>query len=776
MRCRKYYKIGRYIDLAKTINNGNIKEFKCVPEICTYNSPDYKIYGATVDLEKYPDIKLNKYGNVSIIGNFHELGTGIEYHVKAEEQVSKKGFGTQYKVINIRRQRPTDAHSTRQFLYEIITFNQANTLLEVYPDIVDRVVNDRLEDVDLNKTPGIKDFTFNLIKKRIIENFCLVELVDEFQGLLNISILKKLYDKYPSIQKIRTEIKEQPYKCLCGLWGVGFKTADGLILEIDRVSKEKVEAGEKAIIDFGYNIQTSPQREKACIMYLLEENENDGHTRMDIKELKSQAEKLAPSCIHHFVDVVKNDEHIYFDKTTMSASLVSTYETEGYIAQRVIDAVNNSTAWEIAHEQYKTLGEIQLTDEQGAALEYLCKYNLFILNGFGGTGKSQTTSAIIEMLKANGKSFELFSPTGRAAKVLSGFTKCNASTIHRGLGFRPPNTWTYNEECNLSCDVLVIDEFGMVDVFLFKRVLEAVDFNRTKVILIGDSAQIPSVGAGNILHDLLNSKIVPTVSLTKVFRYGEGGLMTIATKTRESENIVDEKSKEVQIFGQDKSYYFIPVDQDKAIKQMKQLYLKLLAQKYQPKDILVLTCYNKGDKGTIELNKQLQPLANDIKTKSKYTFGETSYYQDDLVMQCVNNYQAKIHPIPENKFEEPQTMLIPNGEIGVVSEILNGAIIVDFDGVKIHYDKEDISMLKLAYSISTHKSQGGQAKVVILFTPKAHSYMLNSNLMYVGQTRAKERVFHFGEANTVNWVVKKKADLDRLTFLKQLLKFQTIKT
>jgi exodeoxyribonuclease V alpha subunit len=324
--------------------------------------------------------------------------------------------------------------------------------------------------------------------------------------------------------------------------------------------------------------------------------------------------------------------------------------------------------------------------------------------------------------------------------------------------------------------VLVIDEFGMVDVFLFKRVLEAVDFNRTKLILIGDSAQIPSVGAGNILHDLLNSKIVPTVSLTKVFRYGEGGLMTIATKTRESENIVDEKSKEVQIFGQDKSYYFIPVDQDKAIKQMKQLYLKLLAQKYQPKDILVLTCYNKGDKGTIELNKQLQPLANDIKTKSKYTFGETSYYQDDLVMQCVNNYQAKIHPIPENKFEEPQTMLIPNGEIGVVYEILNGAIIVDFDGIKIHYDKEDISMLKLAYSISTHKSQGGQAKVVILFTPKAHSYMLNSNLMYVGQTRAKERVFHFGEANTVNWVVKKKADLDRLTFLKQLLKSQTIKT
>jgi exodeoxyribonuclease V alpha subunit len=269
---------------------------------------------------------------------------------------------------------------------------------------------------------------------------------------------------------------------------------------------------------------------------------------------------------------------------------------------------------------------------------------------------------------------------------------------------------------------------------------------------------------------MLSSKIVPTVSLTKVFRYGEGGLMTVATKTRESKRFIEEDSDDVQIFGIDKSYYFIPIAQDKAIKQIKQLYLKLLSQTYKPKDILLLSCYNVGDCGTIELNKHIQPLANDIKTKPKHIFGETTFYQDDLVIQCINNYKAKIYTRDSDMFEDQQTMLIPNGEIGVISEILKGAFVVDYDGVKILYSREEMSQLKLAYSISTHKSQGGQAKVVILFTPKAHTYMLNSNLMYVGQTRAKERVYHFGEARTVNAVIKKKVNFDRNTFLMILLK------
>ena len=172
----------------------------------TYNSGDYKIYAVDVNKDIYPDIKFTKYGNCTIVGEMHELGVGIEYEVKAIEQNTKYGYS--YKVLNIRRDRPQSASDMYLFLQEILTLNQARTLYEVYPDIVDRVMNNQLEDIDLSKLKGIKEFTFNNIKNKIIENFGLAELVVEFQGLLNISMLKKLYDRYSSLNLIKEKLRE----------------------------------------------------------------------------------------------------------------------------------------------------------------------------------------------------------------------------------------------------------------------------------------------------------------------------------------------------------------------------------------------------------------------------------------------------------------------------------------------------------------------------------------------------------------------------------------
>jgi len=185
----------------------------------------------------------------------------------------------------------------------------------------------------------------------------------------------------------------------------------------------------------------------------------------------------------------------------------------------------------------------------------LCDSNVSMLNGFGGSGKSATTKSVIDMLKDNDKSFCLFAPTGRAAKVLAEFTKEHASTIHRGLSYIPPE-WGYNEEHKLPYDVVVVDEFGMCDVFLMKHLLEAIDFNKTKLLMVGDSAQLPSVGAGNVFFDLINSKLIPIVSLTQIFRYGTGGILTVATKTRNCEKFLEDSQKP-QVFGDDKGYYFI---------------------------------------------------------------------------------------------------------------------------------------------------------------------------------------------------------------------------
>ncbi len=734
-----------------------------------HDSNDFKIYAFDVDYYKYPNIKQNKFGNVSVLGNLPDLDEGVEYHIKAEEQQGSRGC--QYKVINIKRDRPRTESATRLFLQEILdSYQQVEEIMREYPDIIDRVLSNRLNDIDLKKLYNIGEYRFGVIKRRIIENFALAELVDEFKGFIEFKVLKILYDKYGSIDKIKEKLKDDPYKCLCGLSRIGFKTADKILIEFNKECQSMIQKGEKPPIDFDCDLLTSPQRQKAVIIFLLEENENKGNTKIDIKNLRKQSEGLAKKCIEHFVDIVKNDEHIYFDKNSMTVALQETYNTEKYIANRILEGLKVENIWTIDTARYRKVNEeIELTDQQFQVLDMICKSNICILNGFSGSGKSQTTNAVIKMLKDNKKSFRLFAPTGRAAKVLAEYAKEPASTIHRGLGYIPPE-WGYNDQCPLPCDVVIVDEFSMVDIFLDKHLLEAINFNKTKLLMIGDSAQIPSISAGNVFYDLINSNKIPIVSLTQIFRYDKGGILTVATKTRNCEVFLI-NSSEHQVFGEDKGYVFIPTPQEKIINKVVMMYNKLLNTGYAVEDIMILSAYNIGEYGTILINKFLQPVSNvNVERKGIHIqIGETKFYEQDLVMQTTNNYKAIKYK--EDWIDEDDKTFVANGEIGTILKIEYGKVIIQFDDIVI-YNKNDLLEVKLAYSIGTIKSQGGQAKIVILITPKAHTYMLNSNLIYVGQTRAKQKVFHFGEIETVNRAIKKKADFNRKTYLRDLLIIQ----
>ena len=657
-------------------------------------------------------------------------------------------------------------------LREILTENQADVLCEVYPDIVDRVINNRLEDIDLNKTPGIKEYTFEVIKNKIVENFCLAEIVTEFQGMLTLSMVKKLHEKYSSVQMIKQKMREDPYKCLCGLARVGFKTADSILLELERESINNIKNGKTPIIEFSCDLKTSKQRCLSCVLYLLEENENDGHTVMNIVDLRNQCMKLTPACSDLFVDCIKHESIIY-DKDTMCVSLKSTYETESAIAETIIDGLKNNISWDYDIEKYRIINnDCELSDEQIKILEYICKYNICILNGSGGTGKTFSTQAIIHMLKDNNKSYELFSPTGKAAKVLSENTNEHASTIHRGLGYMPPNNWGYNEEAKMTCDVLIIDEFSMVDLNLFKHVVDAVDFKHTKLLMIGDNAQLPSVSCGNLLHDFMQSKLIPTVTLTKVFRYGEGGLMKIATDVRQCKTYLEDVKQQCTYFGENKDYAFINVGSSVLVKNVIALYKKLLSTNYTVDDIQVLTSYKKGDFGQVEINNQLQKIANkNYGSQSYMKIGDVVYYKDDIIIQNVNNYHAMIYYEDDFVSEDaPKETFIANGETGKIREITQNKVVIEFDDVLVEYDRSAMQMCGLGYCITIHKSQGSSIKVVILLTPSAHTYMLNSNLIYVGLTRMKERCFHFGDVTTVNRAIKKKANLARNTSMQKLLK------
>ena len=754
------------------------KEYKFSGKVvrCTYDTPDFRIFALDVDSKKYPDIKKNKYNNVTILGELHELTVGVTYEISAVEQLGK--YGMSYKVLNIKRDVPTTEEDMYLFLSEILTPNQAKVLYENYPDIVQRVKENRLDDIDFNKLKGIKEYTFGVIKRKIIENFCLADLVVEFQGFLNLSMIKKIYAKYTSIEKLKEKLAQDPYKCLCGLAGVGFKTADGILLDMEKASKANIEKGKKPIIEFKSDLRTSPERCLSCLLYMLEENENNGHTKMNLADLRAEMMKLVPACANHFVTAVKADE-IHYNKDTMDVALSRTYNLEHKIAQTILYVLHTKKdEWNCDIEKYRTVNGSTLSDEQMGAVANVCKYPISILNGAGGTGKSFSTQAVINMLKDHHKTFRLFSPTGKAAKVLADYTKENATTIHRGLGYTPMG-WGYNQEHKIMCDIVIIDEFSMVDIQLFKRVIDAVDFNTTKLLLIGDNAQLPSVSCGNLLHDFMETKLIPTTTLTRVFRYGEGGLMKVATDVRFCEPYLTSSMKsKMTTFGDNKDYTFVDLPSEVIPQNVVGLYKKLLEKGYSIDDIQVLTAKNVGDCGTIVLNNMIQKVANpNYGSEVFMKVGDTTYFEGDLVIQKVNNYKAELDLQHLSEWEKDMysasedvpTAFIANGETGIVREIYKSYCIIEFDGVFVKYYRADMQMISLGYSITIHKSQGSSIKIVILCTPQSHIYMLNSNLLYVGLTRMKEGCYHLGALNSINQAVKKKANLTRHTHMQELL-------
>lgn len=739
-------------------------KFKGVVTKCTYNTPDYKIYAMDVSKRDYPDIKQNKYNNVSILGELSDLTLGVEYEITAEEQNNK--YGTSYKVVNIRRDLPTTTEGAYLFLSEILTENQARVLIENYPDIIQKVKNNDLADIDLSKLKGIGEKTFKIIKDKIITNYCLMELVIEFKNVLSMNIIKRIYDEYSSIDKLKEKLKVQPYTTLTRISRIGFKTADSIVLQLQKEN----------VIDFGYDVKTSPDRCLSCILYLLEENENEGHTKMNLADLRQQCLKIVPSCAAHFVDVIK-DDNIYYNKDNMEVSLRATYEVEKYIANTILTNLHtDNNIWNFDIQKYRAVGEFELSDEQIQILDVVCKNNIAILNGFAGAGKTASTQGIINMLKDNNKSFRLMSPTGRAAKVLHENTNEPASTIHRGLGYMPPNQWTYNEWQKLHTDVVIVDEFSMVDIWLFKKLLDAIDFKHTKLLMIGDNAQLPSVSCGNLLHDFMEANIIPTVTLNKIFRYSSGGLMRVATDTRCCKSYLDNNMKNTATtFGDNEDYMFIDMSSELVAKTAVALYKKLLDNGNSIEDIQVLTAKNVGECGSVELNNMIQKVANpNYGSEVNMKIGDTTYYQGDLILQCVNNYNAELdlrHLNSDEVFlDEEPTAFVANGETGIIKEIYNTYIIADFNGVYVKYYRNDMNMVKLGYAISIHKSQGGGFKTVILCTPQSHIFMLNSNLLYVGLTRMKEKLYHLGSLQSINQAVKKKANLTRHTFMQNLLK------
>lgn len=716
--------------------------FKGTPVTSVYSGDNFRVYGVEVtrkEREEHGLILDERYHTLTICGDLPDLTLHTEYIITAIPKESKRGIS--YNVYKIHKEKPTNQRQAKNFLTEILTDREAGILLSAYPNIIDMVMKN--EYVDLSKTTGIKDKKFSKIKQKIIEEIYLMDLIDEYKDYnLSLSMLRKLYDKYTSVDRIKEKMNQDPYKCLCAISGIGFKIADKNILKIHK------------------ELRTSFVRMKSCIFYLLNENEANGNTWIDYDELKKQCELLVNESMDYFEENVKNDTRIYYHKNKIANK--KTYEAELYISNTIKSLIKKPYTYYIDYENYKYMGENCLTNTQANVLKQICENNICLLAGFGGSGKTFSTQAVINMLDDNNKSYMLLAPTGRASKVMASYTSKNASTIHRGLKYNPKLGWIYNENNKLDVDFVIIDETSMVDVFLMQHLFEAIDIKRTKLLFVFDPEQIPSVSCGKIAYDMIESGLIPTTILTQIFRFGEGGLYNISTKIRNGEVFINSNFRGIKNYGQKKDYSIISVNQDKCLEYLKQIYLKLIKDGENINDILITGALNKGDYGCYKINEVIQELINPSEEgKDEIVLNKRIFRVNDRVMQVKNNYEAV-----NSNYDEDE---IFNGDIGTITEITRKEIFVEYDDKAIIYEKSELDQLELAYAVNIYKLQGSQCKNIIIVTPISHKYFLNKNLLYTGITRARQRVYHICTPDVINSALKKSANFNRNTFLKELL-------
>lgn len=755
-----------------------IVEFKGRLDRVVFEKDDYKILALKINKRDYPNIVLNqKYGTVSVIGNIYcELSYSKEYNVTSTIKNDNK-YGTSYQVISFSEVVDETQEGIYNFLCEILTVNQAKEVFRECPNIVEELRKDSSYKPDLTKMKGIGDKTYDLIKNKILDNYVYASLIKEFSGAISLTVIKELYDKYKNVDRVRKEIDTDPYKCMYSLSGIGFKKADSII-------KEMYEKGH----DFGYDPTRSIQRCLAYIEYCIRENEQNGNTCTDIIECKNSCVEKVFECSDNFLEAITS-ERFHLDKNTKTISLKRTFDTEEYIANTLKELLNVERE-ELKYniEDYREYDGIQFTDEQLNTLPMIAKNGISILAGFAGSGKSQVTNIVIRMLQENGIYPTLVSPTAKAAKVMSSYTNREAMTIHRCLGCHGDGMeWEYNEHNKLSTKFVIIDEFSMVDIYLFKRLLQAIDVNKTRILLIGDPAQLPSVSCGNILYDLMNTSEFPKNTLTKIFRYKDGGLMKVASDIREAKQYLGDISNKYTQFGSNQDYIFVEssVVAEENMVDVINLYKKLL-ESQKVEDVQVITAYKSGSTGVDRLNGYLQKVANENARNEDSVClktGETKFYLNDFVIQRVNNYKSRVYeetdvdPFSNDldcfgfcDHEDCEEVLIANGETGKIIAIDEDFAVIKFDEETVIYNVSEMSTVKLAYAITIHSSQGSSIPYVIAYTPRSQQFMLSSNLLYVAMSRTKVRCFHIGDKKTIDTSVKKRDNLKRKTLLQDLLK------
>ena len=690
----------------------------------------------------YSVIKIKSKGYmdlVTVVGSMATVNVGSVITIKGFWSSNPK-YGRQFDAKEWEEALPASIYGIEKYLGSglikgigpVYAKKIVNQFKERTLDIIEEEPDRMIE------VPGIGQKRVEMIKKAWQDQKEIKNIMLFLQSYgVSTSFGSRIYKVYgnTSIEVV----KENPYQLADDIYGIGFKTADGI------ASKLGIE-------------KDSFKRCRAGIFYTLSQLSEEGHCyatgeqlltkSMEILEVEESKIVMSMDYLIEQKEIIKEAPDkiylppFYFSENGVARRLKQIMQSHAKKQVRKSDEV----IAQLEKNEHMTYDEIQR-----AAISLAEKSKVMVLTGGPGTGKTTTTHGIIQLFKESGMEVLLTAPTGRAAKRMSEATGMEAKTIHRLLECKPPEGYKKNEDNPLEGDVLIVDEASMIDIILMYNLLKAIP-DHMIVIIVGDIDQLPSVGAGNVLRDMIDSGVVPTIKLERIFRQAMGSkIITNAHKINKGEN-PDLKG------GRESNFFFIEAeDNEEVLQAIETLCTKRLPNYYKVnpiKDIQILTPMQRSETGVANLNSLLQVALNPCEIHLKR--GATEYRLYDKVMQVRNNYDKEVF----------------NGDVGFISaiDIEERTLKVKFDDKEIEYEALELDELVLAYATTIHKAQGSEYPIVIMPITFSHYVMLQRNLLYTGITRAKKVVVLVGNRNAIYKAVKNNEVKNRNTWLRERLR------
>ena len=699
---------------------------RCVIEHITYQNSEngYSILKAKV--KDHSDL-------VTLVGTILEVPVGSVLLCEGDWKIDRK-YGQQFMVQSFEEVMPATVYGIEKYLgsglVKGIGPKFAQLIVRQFGiDTIDVIETDieRLYEVPGIGKKRVEKIRESWEKQKDIKNVMLF-----LQGYgVSTAYAAKIYRYYgkESIDKV----KENPYRLADDIWGIGFKTADGIASKM------------------GYE-KNDLRRCKSGLSYTLSSLSDDGHVYAEQEQLLKSAVELLEADQDSIVQAMK--EMVESEQLIMDGDVI--YLPPFYYAEigtaNKLKNLMGSTSMKAVPVQPNIQAislqtGIEYDDVQVDAIRQAVNSKVMVLTGGPGTGKTTTTQGIIAALKDMGLKILLAAPTGRAAKRMSEATGMEAKTIHRLLEYNPADGYKRNDENPIEGDVLIVDECSMIDILLMNNLVKALS-ESMRLILVGDIDQLPSVGAGNVLRDIIESGQVPVVRLTRIFRQAQSSRIVMSAHAINEGRFPDISN------GMNTDFFFIKnEDADSVAAAIVNLVKNRLPKSYQMplSKIQVLTPMQRGVVGSANLNLVLQEALNP--SKEGLNRGGYNYRKGDRVMQIRNNYDKEVF----------------NGDLGYVESVNmeDRTLTVNFEDRRVEYDISELDELSLAYATTIHKAQGSEYPIVVMPVLMKHYVMLQRNLIYTGITRAKKICVLIGSTKALAYAIRNLTVSDRNTKLKE---------